>query len=284
MNPDTEDPAIEPEEHQDVTSTIEPLIAEKPEPEGEPESEAHEIVLEGEAPEAAPKDSTAWARMRKEKRDAEIRAAELERKIRALETSSSVPDPGPEPTLASCEFDEAKFVAARDSWKETVARKRAADAQAAQQAEAQQQHMRSLEEKYRASKTELSKHVPDYAEAEAAVIAAMSPAHQDALLKATDDAAKVVAYIGKHPKLLEELAKETDRDRFIAKLSKLEVKLIMKKTGTQAPAPEKPVRGTGAVSPGDSTENKLRAQAEKTGDYTALQAYKRKQREQQQRR
>ncbi len=68
-----------------------------------------------------------------------------------------------------------------------------------------------------------------------------------------------------------------DRDRFVAKLKKLEVSINVKK-GTPIP-PEDRVSGSGSPGPAGTTLERLRAEAAKTGDYSKVNDYKRQQRE-----
>lgn len=242
------------------------------------EPELEEVFFEDEEPSAEPpKDSKAWARLRAAERDARREAAELRRKLEAQSSPSQVPDPGPEPTLEDCDYDQdilKKRVREHDA---AVARKQAADAEAAKAQQEASRRAQELFDNYSRKKAELSKRVQGYQEAESAVISMMSPERQDVLLKIAEDPARLVYALGRRPDKLEELAKENDRDRFVAKLKKLEVSINVKK-GTPTP-PEERVSGSGSPGPAGSTLERLRAEAFKTGDYTKVNAWKRQQRE-----
>jgi hypothetical protein len=243
-------------------------------------SEEFEIVVEGEEPPPPPpKESAAWARIRKENRELKAWRAEQERKAAAQGQPAGAPDPGPEPTLAGCDFDEGEFKKRVVSHREAVSRKEAAEAEAKQKVAAYVGEMQALQSAYAKGKQLLSRQIPDFVDAEAAVIAAIDPQRQDWILAGADDSALVVCALGQRPKLLEDFVKETNPVRFAKKLAKLEASL-KKSPKSQVPPPEKPVSGSGAVSGGkDSTLERLRAQADKTGDRTAVTDYLRKQRE-----
>lgn len=244
--------------------------------------EDHEIFLEGEEiPPPAPKDSVAWARLRKAEQAARLKAAELERKLADLTQPTGITDPGPEPTIEDCDYDQVVFKERVRQWDRAVAEKKAAEARQAEQVEAQKRSDQAVMTSYEAAKAELSKQLPGYAEAEKAVGQALGRDAQHAILSVAENPAKIVYTLGQRPELLGEFAKETNRDRFIAKLVKLEARVKMQKKGT--PPPEKPVRGTGAATAGtnNSTLEKLRAEAEKTGDYSKVNAWKREQKRKQ---
>lgn len=299
---DEKDPALKPEETADsageeVTPVAPQAGGEHAEPsedkpEGksdedgsrEGEREEYEVFFEDEEPQPpAPKDSAAWARIRKSEREAKQRAAELERKLQALSQPTGAPDPGPEPTLEDCDYDQDVLKKRLREHFDATERKRAAEAEHAKKAEADRRAAQALVDNYAAKKAVLSKRVNGYADSEAAVIAMLSPERQDVLLKIADDPANVVYALGRRSDVLDDLAKEPDRDRFVAKLKALEVKIKVQKKGTPPPPPEEPVRGAGVPGPAGSTLERLRAEAEKTGDYSKVNAYKRKQRGQQNR-
>lgn len=241
------------------------------------EREEYEIFLEGEEPEPEPKDSAAYARMRLAEKEARAEAARLKRELEALRAPAGAADPGPEPTSEDCDYDEAELKRRLRKWDQDKAAFDSHKAKAAEQEQAQQREIQSRISAYAAAGEELSRRVPGYPEAEKAVAAGLSEDRKIMLLKYADNAARVVYFLGRNPERLEEFAKETDLGRFVAKLAKLEVSMKERKK-TQAPPPEQSPRGSGAVNSADSTLEKLRAKAEKTGDYGPVNAYKRKQR------
>jgi hypothetical protein len=84
--------------------------------------------------------------------------------------------------------------------------------------------------------------------------------------------------IGKSTKRAKELAAITDPVKFAFAVAKLETQLKVTNRKAASP-PEKTVQGTGRVSGTvDSTLDRLRAEAEKTGNYSKVMAYKRQKR------
>lgn len=245
---------------------------------GEPEPEI-EISIKGEEPPpSAGKESAAWMRMRREN-------AELKRQLQGQGQAQpeTVADPGPKPTLAACDFDEAAFEAKLDAWKDATAKAEARKQAEAKQGEEVTRFWQTRGEVYAKGREAYSAQAPKaFAAAEAAVSAALSRAQQNVLLSVADDPASVVVALGRYPKLLEEVGKETDFIRLGAKLAKLEANLTKpEKPKSNTPPPEQKVRGSGSGSGGkDSTLEQLRAKADKTGDRTAVVEYLRKKREQ----
>ncbi len=289
------DPAQQQEGVSDDASTVtDPQVteevAESPEESGEgsgEKGESHgdhpaaefEVVIEGrEREEPVPKDSAAWARMRKSEQEAKARAAELERRLSAYEQPSQVPDPGPKPKLEDFGFDEEKCDEAKDRWREAKARKEAADSAAAKRAEAETQEWNSRLNAHAIGATELAKQVAAYPAAEAAVARALNPYQRAALLQVANNSPLVVCAIGQDPKLLEDLAKETNLLRFGVRISNLEASVKKNEKKNQVPPPEKPINGSGSKSGGDKTLEQLRAKADKTGDRTPVTDYLRNKR------
>lgn len=238
--------------------------------------EEYELFFEGEE-EEKPSDH-AFAQMRTGKAKAEAEAARLRRELEALKAPAGAPpDPGDEPTSEDCAFDEVELKKRLRKWDQDKAAYDAHKAKAADQERAQGQEIANRHNAYLAAGTELSKRpgYTDYPEAEKTVAVGMSEDRKIALLKYAKDPARVVYFLGHNPERLEELAKETDLGRFVAKLKDLEVGMKERKKN-QAPPPEQSPRGSGAVNAGDTTIEKLRATAEKTGDYGPVNAYKRK--------
>ncbi|MFA6093969.1 MAG: hypothetical protein WC986_13605 [Elusimicrobiota bacterium] len=285
------DPALQPESApEDVSKVTDPQVteaaAESPEKSGEgapqddkDQTEGLEITLEGEEPlPPAPKESFAWAKQRKELRANQERIAELEGKLKAYEKPAG-DDPGKKPTLEDCGWEEGELEKRLLAWHEKTRRQEETKAQDARRAEEARREAQTKLDAYAKRKEELAKRVPDYAEAEAVVASSLGRDAQGLILNVAGDPALVVCALGQRPKLLEEFAKETDPIRFACKLVKLEANLKTKPK-TQAPPPEKPVHGSGAPSgSADSTLERLRAQADKTGDRTLVVEYLRKKRQ-----
>lgn len=242
-----------------------------------------EIVLEGVTPEqdAEPDDTRApnWLRdLRKSNQQKERRIRELEAKLEAATPAPTQIVVGEEPTIEGCGYDGQKFASEYKAW-----------AQRSQQAEAQkreaEQAQRAASEEwnkktaaYQAGKSSLR--VSDFDAAEAVVTDVFSQLQQSILLSGADKPELVVYALGKNPGEARRLAAIKDPVKFAFALSKLEdkVKTTPRKPATQ---PEQRLPAGGRVageaaleSSPDKVLEKLRAEAEKTGDLSKVMAYK----------
>ena len=246
----------------------------------EPEREFDEFVFADEEPQPpAPKDSAAWARMRKREQELQRRAEEAERKLQALERPATVPDPGPEPTLADCDYDEDVLKSRLREHLAATERQKAYNAEQAKKAEVVEREKKTIEQNYIVKRTALAARVKDYDVAEKEVASKLGADAQDILMKIADEPARLVYMLGRRPEMLDTLAKETDRDRFVAKLKTLEGKIVEKKKGTPTTLrPEDRVNGSANPGPAGSTLEQARARAAKSGDYTEVNRIRREQR------
>lgn len=240
------------------------------------------VVTIGEEPPASQEEEVAkapeWVReLRKSSREKDRKIRELEDKLKATTGAETKPAPlGKKPTLEDHDYDADKFEAALADWYD---RKRKADEEAArveaEQKEAQKAWQAKLDA-YGKAKTELK--VKDFDDAEATVQEMFSATQQGIMLQGAENPALLVYALGKNPKKLKELSSTTDPVKFAFAVAKLETQL--KVTNRKAaPPPEKTVRGTGPVSGTvDSQLERLRAEAEKSGDYSKVMAYRRQKR------
>ena len=116
--------------------------------------------------------------------------------------------------------------------------------------------------------------VRDYDFAEDVVQDTLSVMQQGMIVQGAENPALLVYALGKNPKKAKELASITDPVKFAFAVAKLETNL--KVTSRKASAkPEKKISGTGRPSGSvDNTLDRLRADAEKTGDYSKVFQYK----------
>lgn len=240
------------------------------------------VVTIGEEPPASHEDEVAkapeWVReLRKSSREKDRKIRELEDKLKTTTGAETKPAPlGKKPTLEECDYDAEKFEAELAAWYE---RKRKADEEAARveaEQKAAQTAWQAKLDSYGKAKTELK--VKDFDDAEALVQESFSQTQQGIILQGAENPALLVYALGKNPKKAKELASTTDPVKFAFAVAKLETQL--KVTNRKAaPPPEKTVRGTGPTSGTvDSQLERLRADAEKTGDYSKVMAYKRQKR------
>ena len=214
-----------------------------------------------------------WVReLRKSNREKDRVIRELQAKVSAPAAASAPAVLGPRPTLADCGYDEDAFTEKLDAWH---AVKRDVDQRKTQAEQAEQQARQAWQTKLDAyGKAKGALKVSDFDDAEAAAQDSLSVVQQGVILNGAENPALLVYALGKNPKKAKELAAITDPVKFAFAVAKLEtqLKVAPKKT---APAPERTVRGSapssGAV---DSTLARLRADAEKTGNYTKVMQYR----------
>ena len=249
--------------------------------EGEPqtqEEESDEVVVSiGEEAPPAEEEQRApeWVReLRKANREKERRIRELEARLQTTTQTENKPVAlGPKPKLEEFDYDADRFEQALDAWHE---RKRQHDLETerVRQAEqTQQQAWQAKLEGYSKAKAELK--VRDYEDAEAIAQEVFNVTQQGVILQGADNPALVIYALGKNPKKAADLAQINDPVKFAFAVAKLEKEL--KVTNRKAaPAPERVIQGSGRVSGAvDSTLERLRAEAEKTGNYTKVLQYKR---------
>lgn len=186
---------------------------------------------------------------------------------------------GDKPKLEQYGYDEDQYAEALDIWYDRKAKvdKRKAEVEA-EQLKAQEQ-IQAVVNSYNEKKQKLK--VRDFDEAESELTDKLSVQQQGLILEGADDPALVVYALGKNKARLEELAKITNPAKFAFAVAKLETQM---KTSTRkaAVAPEKTIAGNGSTSgTADTTLDRLRKEAEKTGDYSKVVQYKRKQKNKQ---
>jgi len=255
--------------------TSEPKASESEASEPEKEEEVEEVVISigEEAP--PPKDEPAptWVKeLRKSHRELQRRNRELEAKLQATNPAPQPVVVGKKPTLEECDYDADKFEKSLADWFD---RKRKADevqARVKQMQETQEKEWQNRLATYAKAKNELR--VSDFEEAEAAVTETFSVTQQGMIVQGADNPHHVVYALGKNPKKAKELAAISDPVKFAFAVAKLEAQLKVSSRKPSA-APEKAVSGTGRVAGAvDSTLERLRAEAEKTGNYSKVIAYK----------
>jgi hypothetical protein len=249
---------------------------EESEPQAQEEESDEVIVSIGEEAPPVEEETRApeWVReLRKANREKERRIRELEAKLQTTQTENKPVVLGQKPKLEDYDYDADRFEQAIDDWH---ARKRQHDLEAEMAKQAEQHQMQAWQSKlenYSKAKAELR--VRDYEDAESVAQETLNVVQQGVILQGADNPALVVYAIGKNPKKAAELSKINDPVKFAFAVAKLEKEL--KVTNRKAaPPPERAVRGTGPVSGSvDSTLERLRAEAEKTGNYTKVVQYKR---------
>ena len=263
-----------------MNETETPVIEEQP-PEQEAVAEAPQEEAPQEAPpvfevtldeEAKPQEEAHWVRnLRKQNR-------ELQKRVKELEIAQPVPDIAPlkKPTLAELDYDSEKYENALEAW---YRRRDEIERIAAQRRAEEESHAAEWQKKlnnYHQSRSTLR--VANYEDAEAAVQNTLSVTQQGVLIAGCQNPALVVYALGQNPQKAQEIAAITDPVKFAFAIANLERDLkINRKT---PPPPMKIATGTGPVSGAmDSTLDRLRAEAEKTNDYSKVFQYRRQARQ-----
>lgn len=250
--------------------------------EGEGQDDGGLVVTigdEAEAEDEAEKSAPAWVKeLRKSHRETQRENRELKAKLQqAAAPQQKAPEVGKKPTLEDCDYDGDKFEQELLAWQ---GRKMQADQAAKQQEDeqkAQQQAWESRLNVYTAAKAELK--VKDFEDAEEVATGLFSEVQRALIIDAADNPALVIYALGKNPTKAKELAAITHHTKFLREISRLEDTKLKVQNGKKPPAPERQVSGTGKLSGvtggSDATLERLRAEAEKTGDMSKVVAYKR---------
>jgi hypothetical protein len=235
------------------------------------------IVSIGEEAPPQPEETAApaWVRdLRKHNRELTKRLKELEAKEKLQPVQTALP---PKPTLESCDYDADEFERQLDGWKD--AKRNADDAEAS--ARKQQEHAEQAWQSRLSTYTERKQALPadDVDDAEQHVRELFGDMRWAILVDGADDPAMLVYALGKYPERAKELAKIESLAQFTFKAAKLESELKVTKRKPTV-APEKTMTGTApvGVAGADAALERLRADAERTGDYSKVIAYRKQKR------
>jgi len=261
-----EDSEVEVEEETEVSEIVD----------DEDSEETEEVVVSigEEAP--PPEEHTPapeWVKeLRKTNRELQRQNRELQGRLQAAPPEIKPVVIGTKPKLEDHDYDADKYEEALTNWFER--KRQAEEVNARQEAEVmnQQKAWQAKLDGYGKAKAELR--VKDYEDAEAVAQEVFSITQQGVLLQGADNPALVVYALGKNPAKAKELASITDPVKFAFAVAKLEKDLKVTNR-RQAPAPERIITGTGRSSGAvDSTLERLREDAARTGNMTKVIAYK----------
>lgn len=192
----------------------------------------------------------------------------------AEEDKPSAEDPGPKPTLKGCDYDDKKYEEELNSWHEKKRNADKAEADAKQAKDKEKEAWNRQVENYNQKKKSLK--VKDFDDVEERVSEILSAPQIGMIVHGAENSAMVIYALGKNPTKAKELAKIDDHIKFAFAVSKMETTMKVK-TRKVKTSPEETVETTGGAPKNfDQTLSKLRAKAEKTGDYTEVMAFKRK--------
>lgn len=264
-------------------------VSEEAEGDSDTEAEAEEadedegfvaVTIGGEAPPSEDEETERapeWVRdLRKQYREEKRRNKELQEQLAQATGATKAAELGEKPTLEKADYDTERYEKELAAWYD---RKRKHDeAEAARQAEAEaaEREWKQKLESYQSAKATLK--VRDYDEAEDVVQDVFNVTQQGMILQGAENPALLVYALGKNSKRAKELASIKDPVKFAFAVARLETQLkVTKRKATSKPDPK--VSGTGRVSGAvDSTLERLRAEAERTGDYSKVFQYKQQKR------
>jgi len=242
-----------------MMDTQDDIVIEDAAPLDEPQPEELTIEIEGEEPEAEP-ETPLIKRMREQVREAQREAAEL-RKAQA-------PKPveiGPKPTLESCDWDEERHESELLAWND---RKRQVEQTETQRNRKQQEEAEQFERARIAYRTKAASiGIAGMDEAEQKVTEALGPDYVGLIISNANDPAKLIAALGRHPKLLEQVEAEANPIKRIMLLATMESKVTVKRKAPAEPEAASIQRSTVPVSKQtvDKTAEALLEKAMKPG-------------------
>lgn len=258
---------------EDDTEDSNDPVAEQEESDDDAEEEVVVSIGEEAPPPEEQTHAPEWVReLRKSHRELQRQNRDLQAKLQTTQTETKPVALGKKPTLEDHDYDADRFEVALSDWFDL--KRKAADVTARQEAEVmtQQKAWQSKLDSYGKAKAELR--VKDFEDAEAVAQELFSITQQGVVLQGAENPALVIYALGKNLKKAKELSEITDPVKFAFAVAKLEkdLKVTNRKA---APPPEKIVSGTGRSSGAvDSTLERLRAEAEKTGNMTKVIQYK----------
>ena len=248
--------------------------------ESEEEDEDEIVISIGEEspPQEEETRAPAWVReLRKANREKERKIRELEAQLNATATETKPVVLEAKPTLESCDYDSDEYENKLAAWYEQKRAYDAAEAEVAAQRDAEAKEWQDKLDSY--AKARASLKVRDYEDAEAFALETFNVTQQGIVLQGSENPAHLIYALGKSQKRAKELASITDPVKFAFAVAKLETQLKVTNRKAAA-APERTITSGGGRISGsvDSTLERLRAEAEKTGDYTKVLQYKRQKR------
>lgn len=215
------------------------------------------------------KDNTVIREMRQMLKASKRENQELRQRLSETETTKQPDRLGPMPTFESCQYDEEIFRQKTSEWYD---KKYSEKLQSEKQNSAWNDKLNAYNEKKKKLR------VKDFEESEMVFTNHFNVTQQGLILTGAKDPELVVYALGKNPNKAKKLAAIKNHIEFSFAVARLEAGL---KVSSRKPktTPEKIVKGSGALSGNnDSTLERLRAEAEKTGNYTKVNEHRRKMR------
>lgn len=239
-----------------------------------PETENNDVVVSfGDDQDDKPQDSSTIKKMRET-------ISTQNRQIKDLKKTQAktdeMPALGAKPTLEGSDYDEDKFSDDLNKWHDEKREHENVEQAKNDALEQQDKAWKGRVDEYRSGFTAFES--DDVDEAEATVKGVLSDMQHNTLIETFGKgAAPLIVGLAADDDRLEELSKIKSIARFIAAATRLEMsmKVTPRKPST---SPESSVSGSGGSNMGDTTLDKLEAEADKTGNRSAIIAHKRKMR------
>lgn len=263
----------------DVKSGDEKVTASQDESQDANQNDDDEVIVsigEESPPQEEKEPAPEWVReLRKNYRELQREKRELEARLTTSQKAEEKPlSLGAKPTLEQFDYDAEQFEVALERWYENKRKVQEQDnAKKAEQQKAEQDWQNTLKN-YGSLKSQLK--VKDYDDAEHVVLESLNETKQGIILHGAKNPALVVYALGKNPQKVKELASIDDPVKFAIAIGGLEkeLKVTSRKTASPPP-PESKVRGSAPISGAvDSTLERLREEAARTGDHSKVFAYK----------
>jgi len=266
----------------DVSAEHEEVEADEVEADDDAEQgEDEQVVIEIEGESPPPEDDAkapGWVKdLRKSNRQKDRENRQLKEQLAKLSSAAepTAVELGKKPTIEGADYDSDVYERQLIDW---VEKKRAVEErQKSIEAERQkeQEAWNATLETYGQNRKSLK--VKDFEEAELVVQDELSNTQQGMILQGADNPALLIYALGKNPKKAKEIASIKDPVKFAFAVAKLETQLKVKNRKAAA-APERVIQGSarssGAV---DSTLERLREEAARTGNMDKVMQYKRQQ-------
>jgi hypothetical protein len=249
---------------------------------GKPDVSEEEGAEEGEEERGKPAPS--WVKeLRQSQRDLKRQNRELQEKLAAKESPQQQAQAlvlGKKPTMEDddVDWDSEKFEAKLTKWHETKRQIEEQEQGAQRQQEEQRQAWQKKLDGHNSKKAQLK--YPDVEEAEQVVLDTLDQTQQGIIVQGAKNSALLAYAIGRNPKRAAALAEIKDPIAFAFAVAHLEATLGTK-SKKPSTTPEKVPSGQGRVvssASGDATLDRLRDEAQRTGDMSKVHAYKRQQR------
>lgn len=240
------------------------------------ENEIVDVTIGEDSPTSEDKEpAPEWVKdLRRKSREDSRRIKELEAQLNAKQQApeEKAIELGPKPTLMDFNWDAEEFEKALDSWHEKRDLVEKHRQKLEQQKQVENEKAKKVAELYKQESARFDQ--DEFADAEFTVENILTEAQQAIIVRGSNNPAALVFALGKSADKLKQLSSIDDPVKFAFEVAAIDRDLKMKKR-TVAPSPEKTVKASSSLSSSNNKLEALRAEAERTGDYTKVVAFKR---------